>query len=78
MDFTDACKDQLTRQQKKRVKDHRMDFDLRSGCKNDVPKVLTTQKHPPSQRPPPFHVWLAEGLGLGHCTVRLGSILLNS
>lgn len=39
VDFTDACKDQLTRQQRKRVKDHRMDYDLRSGCKNDVPKV---------------------------------------
>ena len=39
MDFTEACKEQLTRQQKKRVKDHRMDYDLRVGCKNDVPKV---------------------------------------
>lgn len=39
VDFTDACKDQLTRQQKNRVKDHRMDYDLRNGCKNDVPKV---------------------------------------
>ena len=39
VDFTEACKEQLTRQQKKRVKDHRMDYDLRVGCKNDVPKV---------------------------------------
>jgi Golgi apparatus protein 1 len=39
VDFTEACKDQLTSQQKKRVRDHRMDYDLRTGCKNDVPKV---------------------------------------
>lgn len=39
VDFTEGCKEQLTRQQKKRVKDHRMDYDLRVGCKNDVPKV---------------------------------------
>ena len=39
VDFTEGCKEQLTRQQKKRVKDHRMDYDLRAGCKNDVPRV---------------------------------------
>ena len=45
MDFTEACKEQLTRQQKKRVKDHRMDYDLRNGCKNDVPKVVILSTH---------------------------------
>ena len=39
VDFTDACKDQLTKQQAKRVRDYRMDYDLRVGCKGDVPKA---------------------------------------
>lgn len=39
MDFSEACKEQLTKQQAKRVRDYRMDYDLRLGCKADVPKV---------------------------------------
>ena len=40
VDFTEACKEQLMGQQAKRVRDYRMDYDLRIGCKNDVPKVI--------------------------------------
>lgn len=39
VDFSMACKEQLTAQQAKRARDYRMDYDLRNGCKNDVPKV---------------------------------------
>ena len=42
VDFSVACKEQLIAQQAKRVRDYRMDYDLRIGCKNDVPKVNST------------------------------------
>lgn len=39
VDFSAACKDQMIAQQAKRSRDYRMDYDLRKGCKADVPKV---------------------------------------
>lgn len=45
VDFSVACKEQLIAQQAKRVRDYRMDYDLRKGCKNDVPKVGHSSSH---------------------------------
>ena len=40
VEFTPACKKELTAQEDRRVKDWRLDYDLRLACKEDVPKVL--------------------------------------
>lgn len=38
-DYSTGCRDQLAAQQARRVKDWRLDYDLRQACKEDVPKV---------------------------------------
>lgn len=38
-DFSGACREQLARGQARRVKDWRLDYDLRMACKEDVPKA---------------------------------------
>ncbi len=38
-DYSAGCKEQLAAQQSKRVRDWRLDYDLRQACKEDVPKV---------------------------------------
>ena len=38
-DYRQACRDQLSAQQARRVSDWRLDYDLRQACKDDVPKV---------------------------------------
>ena len=38
-DFSGACRDQLARGQARRVRDWRLDYDLRLACKDDVPRV---------------------------------------
>jgi hypothetical protein len=38
-DYTAACKEQLSKQQERRIRDWRLDYDLRQACKEDVPKV---------------------------------------
>lgn len=44
VEFTPACKKELTAQEERRVKDWRLDYDLRQACKEDVPKVTLTLK----------------------------------
>ena len=38
-DYSAACREQLGAQQERRVRDWRLDYDLRTACRNDVPKV---------------------------------------
>ena len=38
-DFSGACREHLARGQLRRVKDWRLDYDLRQACKEDVPKA---------------------------------------
>ena len=40
VEFTPACKKELTAQEERRVKDWRLDYDLRLACKEDVLKVI--------------------------------------
>ncbi|KAK9867536.1 hypothetical protein WJX84_008718 [Apatococcus fuscideae] len=44
VEFTPACKKELTAQEERRVKDWRLDYDLRLACKEDVPKVCASAK----------------------------------
>ena len=41
-DFSGACREHLARGQLRRVKDWRLDYDLRQACKEDVPKARGT------------------------------------
>jgi len=47
-DFSGACREQLARGQARRVKDWRLDYDLRMACKEDVPKA---RRRPPTSGP---------------------------
>ena len=49
-DYSAACREQLGAQQERRVRDWRLDYDLRTACRNDVPKVTL---------PPAAVMWLA-------------------
>ena len=62
VDFSDACKAQLTSQQEKRIKDWRMDYDLRLGCRADVPKVcsLAWESNTPLATGPPCALQVSE------------------
>ncbi|KAK9865562.1 hypothetical protein WJX84_005695, partial [Apatococcus fuscideae] len=44
VEFTPACKKELTAQEERRVKDWRLDYDLRQACKEDVPQVCAAAK----------------------------------
>ncbi len=46
-DYSTGCRDQLAAQQARRVKDWRLDYDLRQACKDDVPKVTLPAFHLP-------------------------------
>lgn len=38
-DYSAQCTVELKRQQERRVRDWRLDYDLRNACRGDVPKV---------------------------------------
>lgn len=49
-DYSAGCKEQLAAQQSKRVRDWRLDYDLRQACKEDVPKVIPIARTPPFEQ----------------------------
>ena len=44
VDFSGECRDQLAAQQQRRIKDWRMDYDLRLQCKSDVSSLCAGAK----------------------------------